>query len=216
MGKIVSISYDEIVVENKKRREHFGLDNLKKTRIQSIKPNKDDFAICIFNVRLQQESTYPLESFIKAYMTYKDIYFTNITTTEFREIFQYKSKDARLNAENKTKGSVKQSSKIDTRRLLPVILQNIGETERLLNELVSKQNTDRSEGITVMQLASMCLQEIRKGNGDKHILLQNEDEGNGLHTCFNGIREFDLTDPYEFTSSDCHDNNDLTKCIMIS
>ena len=213
MGKIVSISYDEIVAENKRRREHFGLDNLKKTRIQSIKPNKDDFAICIFNVHLQQESTYPLESFIRAYMTYKDIYFTNITTTEFREVFQYKSKDARLNAEKKTKGNVKQSSK---RRLLPVILQNIGETERLLNEIISKQSIDRSEGITVMQLAAMCLQEIRKGNGDKHILLQNDDEGNGLHTCFNGMREFDLDDPYEFKSEDCHDHNDLTKCVMIA
>ena len=216
MGKIVSISYDELVAENKKRREHFGLDNLKKTRIQSIKSNKDDFVICIFNVGLQQESTYPLESFIKAYMTYKDIYFTNITTSEFKDVFQYKSRDARLNAEKKGNKTVNTTIKKDTRRLLPVILQHIGETERLLNEINSKQTTDRSDGITVMQLASMCLQEIRKGNGDKHILLQNEDEGNGLHTCFNGIREFDLTDPYEFTSSDCHDNNDLTKCIMIS
>ncbi len=212
MGKIVSISYDEIVVENKKRREHFGLDNLKKTRIQSIKPNKDDFAICIFNVRLQQESTYPLESFIKAYMTYKDIYFTNITTPEFREVFQYKSKDARLNAENKTKGNTKQSSKTDTRRLLPVILQNIGETERLLNELISKQTIDRSEGITVMQLASMCLREIRNGNGNKHVLLSDDDELNGIHTCFEGLEPLD---PQCFSPSDCHDGNDISECMLL-
>ena len=212
MGKIDFISYDEIVEENKKRRAHFGLDNVKKTRIQAIIPNKDAFAIKIFNVGLQSESTYPIATFLKAYLTYKDIYFTNITVSDFKDVFAYKSKSARVNAQKSTMSKQKKTKTT----LLPVVSKMFLDTERLLKEMAVKQNSDKSEGITVVALATMCMEEIRKGNGDKYILLQNDDEGNGLHTCFNGMREFDLDDPNEFKSEDCHDYNDLTKCVMIS
>lgn len=210
MCKCDFISYDELVEENKKRRAHLGLDNLKKIRIQAIIPNQDNFIIKIFNVGLQSEITYPLSTLLKAYMTYKDIYFTNITVSDFKDVFVYKSKSAREKAQRGT------TSKQTKTTLLPVISKMFLDTEQLLKEMTVKQNSDRSEGITVVALAAMCMEEIRKGNGDKHILLQNDDEGNGLHTCFNGMREFDLDDPYEFKSGDCHDHNDLTKCVMIS
>ena len=39
-------------------------------------------------------------------------------------------------------------------------------------------------GITVKQLKELCEQQIKKGNGDKHILISDDDEGNGFHTLF--------------------------------
>ena len=39
-------------------------------------------------------------------------------------------------------------------------------------------------GITVKELALACNDIIRKGYGDKVILLSNDDEGNGYHTLY--------------------------------
>lgn len=44
------------------------------------------------------------------------------------------------------------------------------------------------EAITVNRLLELCKMEVANGNGDKEILLSNDDEGNGFHHCF-----------YEFT-----------------
>ena len=41
-----------------------------------------------------------------------------------------------------------------------------------------------SKGITVKELAYYCNIMIAKGNGDKHILISDDDEGNGYHTLF--------------------------------
>lgn len=38
------------------------------------------------------------------------------------------------------------------------------------------------KGITVKELAILAYKEIEKGNGDKHILISDDDEGNGYHT----------------------------------
>lgn len=43
------------------------------------------------------------------------------------------------------------------------------------------------KGITVKQLLKACQKEITKGNGDKHILISCDDEGNGYHTLFYGL-----------------------------
>ena len=42
-------------------------------------------------------------------------------------------------------------------------------------------------GITVKQLKNFCDQQIKQGNGDKHILISADDEGNGFHTLFYGF-----------------------------
>lgn len=39
-------------------------------------------------------------------------------------------------------------------------------------------------GITVNELNLAIQEQIRKGNGDKHILISTDDEGNGYHTLF--------------------------------
>ena len=42
--------------------------------------------------------------------------------------------------------------------------------------------------MTVKRLKELCEIEIAKGNGDKIVVLSNDDEGNGYHECY-----------YEFT-----------------
>lgn len=44
-------------------------------------------------------------------------------------------------------------------------------------------------GITVNQLLELCLNQMEKGNGDKHILISDDDEGNGYHTLFYGFTD---------------------------
>lgn len=39
-------------------------------------------------------------------------------------------------------------------------------------------------GMTVEQLLEMCKEQIKKGNGKKHIIISDDDEGNGYHTLF--------------------------------
>ena len=40
------------------------------------------------------------------------------------------------------------------------------------------------EALTINQLFQACLEEIVKGNGDKHILISSDDEGNSYHELF--------------------------------
>lgn len=44
-----------------------------------------------------------------------------------------------------------------------------------------------SQVITVKALAALCLEQVRKGNGDKKILLSADDEGNEYHEMFFGF-----------------------------
>lgn len=39
-------------------------------------------------------------------------------------------------------------------------------------------------GLTVNQLLELCKKQVKKGNGNKHIIISNDDEGNGYHTLF--------------------------------
>lgn len=40
------------------------------------------------------------------------------------------------------------------------------------------------KGLTVKQLFQACLEEMARGNGDKHILISGDDEGNTYHELF--------------------------------
>ena len=46
------------------------------------------------------------------------------------------------------------------------------------------------EPMTVKRLYALCAEQIRKGNGDKIVILSNDEEGNGYHDCY-----------YEFTEN---------------
>lgn len=41
--------------------------------------------------------------------------------------------------------------------------------------------------VTVEELAALCANECKKGNGKKHILISQDDEGNGYHGLFFGF-----------------------------
>ena len=41
--------------------------------------------------------------------------------------------------------------------------------------------------ITVKDLLALCQQEVNNGNGDKHIVLSDDNEGNGYHGMFFGF-----------------------------
>lgn len=43
------------------------------------------------------------------------------------------------------------------------------------------------EQITVNELLKLCEQEIKKGNGDKNIVISDDNEGNGYHGLFYGF-----------------------------
>lgn len=44
-----------------------------------------------------------------------------------------------------------------------------------------------SKQITVSQLARLCRIEVNKGNGDKKIVISDDNEGNGYHGLFFGF-----------------------------
>ena len=46
-------------------------------------------------------------------------------------------------------------------------------------------------GLTVTELEKFCKEQIKKGNGDKHILISSDDEGNGFHTLFYAFTDAD-------------------------
>jgi len=43
--------------------------------------------------------------------------------------------------------------------------------------------TNYEPPMTVAKLLKLCEEQIKKGNGDKIVLLSNDDEGNGYHEC---------------------------------
>lgn len=55
-----------------------------------------------------------------------------------------------------------------------------------------------NKGLTVEELFECCKKQIEKGNGDKHIQITTDDEGNGYHTLF-----------YQFND----DKEEIVQCI---
>ena len=45
--------------------------------------------------------------------------------------------------------------------------------------------------LTVKELKNLCEQEIKKGNGDKVILISDDDEGNGFHYLWYSFTEIE-------------------------
>lgn len=71
------------------------------------------------------------------------------------------------------------------------------------------------KGITVRELAALCYQQIKKGNGNKHILISDDDEGNGYHTLL-----YAFQDDSEFMNNlkeygMFHDDNNPDEVIIL-
>ena len=62
--------------------------------------------------------------------------------------------------------------------------------------------TEVCEQLTVKELFEMCKDEIKKGNGNKHIVISDDNEGNGYHGLFYGFTP--CTEEFE---NDIYDSN---------
>lgn len=67
--------------------------------------------------------------------------------------------------------------------------------------------------ITVKELLKACQEQIKLGNGDKHILISRDDEGNGYHSLNYTFSEdvWEYTDPAEQHLSEEQFNN----CVIL-
>lgn len=65
-------------------------------------------------------------------------------------------------------------------------------------------------GLTVNQLYSFCKKQIDKGNGNKHIIISDDDEGNGYHTLF-----YQFTDNTEELQYILELEHDGTHCVCL-
>ena len=71
------------------------------------------------------------------------------------------------------------------------------------------------KGLTVKVLCEELMAQVKKGNGDKHILISDDDEGNGYHTLF-----FTICDSIK-EITDCaragmfHDHNDPKDVVLL-
>lgn len=70
--------------------------------------------------------------------------------------------------------------------------------------------------MTVKELAALCLQEVEKGNGDKKIVISDDNEGNGYHGLFYGFTAFEESEQ-EYLGSMIYDTQekDCKKTIML-
>lgn len=71
------------------------------------------------------------------------------------------------------------------------------------------------EIVTVKKLKELCNAQIAKGNGDKQIVISNDDEGNGFHSLFfhftadkNVVKDYANWGMF-------HDDNDPEKTIIL-
>lgn len=67
--------------------------------------------------------------------------------------------------------------------------------------------------ITVNGLFDMLKEQIKKGNGNKAILISRDDEGNGYHSLFFGVTdELPTIKQYE---DDFHDGNNAEDVVLL-
>lgn len=70
------------------------------------------------------------------------------------------------------------------------------------------------EQITVEQLAALCLQEIKKGNGNRKIVISDDNEGNGFHGLFFGFTQIKKSEVDAFYIYDSQEE-DYKKVIVL-
>lgn len=68
------------------------------------------------------------------------------------------------------------------------------------NKYILERGDSMDRPYTIKELAKLCQDEIKKGHGDRIIMLSNDDEGNGYHYCW-----YAFTTPEELNSGleDC-------------
>jgi hypothetical protein len=53
----------------------------------------------------------------------------------------------------------------------------------------------KEKGITIEQLYKECAKQMKAGNGNRHIMISGDDEGNSFHELFYGFSEVSDTFP---------------------
>lgn len=69
-----------------------------------------------------------------------------------------------------------------------------------------------NDQLTVKELLKLCQQEIVKGNGDKHIVISDDNEGNGYHGLFYGFTE--CTEEFQNDIYDSRYSNENNTIIL--
>lgn len=69
------------------------------------------------------------------------------------------------------------------------------------------------KGITIRELLKMCQIQVAKGNGNKHILISGDDEGNSFHTLFYGFT--DDTTELNYILEIEHDNHTIDEIVAL-
>lgn len=69
--------------------------------------------------------------------------------------------------------------------------------------------------VSVNILARLCLEQIKKGNGEKQIVISSDDEGNSYHTLFFGFTDKPemMKELSEYGLLD--DDNDPTEIVVL-
>lgn len=70
-------------------------------------------------------------------------------------------------------------------------------------------------GLTVNQLAHACRQQIGKGNGNKHVLISSDDEGNEFHTLFYGFTDNDTEGFSDMLELECDGTHTVNDCVIL-
>lgn len=72
-----------------------------------------------------------------------------------------------------------------------------------------------NKGYTVKELTALCVELCNKGYGDKHILISDDDEGNGFHTLFYSFT-YDIDSIKEYKDGGFfHDDNDPNEVVIL-
>lgn len=90
------------------------------------------------------------------------------------------------------------------------------DVEKIVKAIVAEHKNgigfrafDKSKGLTVNALCVECIKQIANGNGEKHVQISRDDEGNGFHTLFYGISTEGLNE-YDY-----HDDVDMDDIVLL-
>ena len=83
------------------------------------------------------------------------------------------------------------------------------------NQKEKRRKNELNNGITVNELLERCRKQVEKGNGNKIILLSDDDEGNGFHTLFYGFED-DPETIAKYQKMDLfHDDNGADEVVIL-
>ena len=69
--------------------------------------------------------------------------------------------------------------------------------------------------MTVKALLKFCQQEIKNGNGNKKIVISDDNEGNGFHGLFYGFTTLDTDNDKDAFRNDIYDSEDDLEQLII-